>query len=473
MKAGLLRDILISYIAVSPFLLAGIEYYLLSSLLATIIVSLFKIRRMERAIGEVAEFSKSIASGEPNKGPLLEEGGKIGELSRNITNMAERLTTRLEGSEEEKQRMELILRNMSDGLILMDIRGRILISNYAVKIFFGIESDIDGKPLIENIRNADLIELIGKVIEGSETISGEIEVTRPKRLYLMTTAVPFHSSFNERGVSGVVLTLHNITRLKHLEEMRKDFVANVSHEIKTPITAIKGFAETLLEGAIDDRENAIRFLQTIKGHSDRLNSLVSDLLTLSRIELGDIKIEKRTVRLDDVVDAVFSTLREKAKEKVLFLKKEIPNDLHEVMADRNRLIQILLNLVDNGIKFTEKGGVTVKVQSGISHLSLRGESEAISKDGIPRSARNDNMVWDSIEFSVEDTGIGIPEKHIHRLGERFYRVDRARSRELGGTGLGLAIVKHLIKAHGWEMQIESAQGKGTKVKIIIPPSIKI
>ena len=281
----------------------------------------------------------------------------------------------------------------------------------------------------------------------------------------MATAAPFYYPPQSENVSGVMLSFHDITRLRQLEDMRKDFVANVSHEIKTPITAIKGFAETLMAGAIDDRENALRFLQTIKNHSERLNSLVEDLLTLSRIEFGDIKIEKTAVSLDDVIDTVFTTLRNKAEINGIYLRKEIPENLGEIRADRNRLVQILLNLVDNGIKFTETEGVTVRVKSETSCLSLRGEAEAISKSDIPYSARNDDLI-DFIEISVEDTGIGIPQKHLPRLGERFYRVDSSRSRELGGTGLGLAIVKHLVKAHGWEMKIESTQGKGTTVKIL-------
>jgi two-component system phosphate regulon sensor histidine kinase PhoR len=273
----------------------------------------------------------------------------------------------------------------------------------------------------------------------------------------MVTAAPF----SVRGeLSGVVLAFHDITRLKQLENVRKDFVANVSHEIKTPITAIKGFAETLLEGALDDRENAYKFLGTIKNHSERLNSLVSDLLTLSRIELGDIKIEKESVSLDNVIDSVFETLREKAQSKGLYLRKVISPGPQEIKADRNRLIQILLNLVDNGIKFTEQGGVTVKVRSAEFEMW----NKEVSK-GIPQS---EIAIPHSLEISVEDTGIGIPKKHLSRLGERFYRVDKARSRELGGTGLGLAIVKHLVKAHGWAMEIESTPGKGTVVKIIIP-----
>jgi two-component system phosphate regulon sensor histidine kinase PhoR len=312
---------------------------------------------------------------------------------------------------------------------------------------------------METLRKAELVDLIDRVVETKETLSCEIEVTHPKEFFLMVTA----ASYSVKGeLSGAVLAFHDVTRLKQLEDIRKDFVANVSHEIKTPITAIKGFAETLLEGALDDRENAHKFLETIRNHSERLNSLVSDLLILSRIELGDIKIEKETVSLEGVIDSVFETLKERAQGKGLYLKKEITPSPFEIKADRNRLIQILLNLVDNGIKFTEKGGVTIKVQSSKSKVQSR--TEVVDSSLIT----HDPSRGDFYEISVEDTGIGIPKKHFSRLGERFYRVDKARSRELGGTGLGLAIVKHIVRAHGWEMQIESIPGKGTTVKILVP-----
>ena len=241
-------------------------------------------------------------------------------------------------------------------------------------------------------------------------------------------------------------------------------MANVSHEIRTPITAIKGFAETLLEGALEDKENALKFLESIKNNSERLNSLVNDLLALSRIELGDIKIEKKIVDLDEVVDSVFTTLRDKADKKKLVLKKMLPAGIIELEADRDRLVQILLNLVDNGIKFTETGGVTVKVQSS----RLRESSGTEFKVQKENEDIDSSPISHAVEISVEDTGMGIPRKHLSRLGERFYRVDRARSRELGGTGLGLAIVKHLVKAQEWEMEIESTEGTGTTVKILCP-----
>jgi two-component system phosphate regulon sensor histidine kinase PhoR len=427
------------------------------SLFIVFLLGLTQTVRIVKTIEEITAFSQAVASGNFRKRIFPRGKGELADLTKNVSDMSQELQRRLQQAEEEKYMIEAILMNMSDGLILTDKKGRILLSNKAVYTLFGIESGIDGKTVMEALRKSELIELIDTIVETKETISREIEVTYPKELLLMVTA----ASYSVRGeLSGAVLAFHDITRLKQLEDIRKDFVANVSHEIKTPITAIKGFAETLLEGALDDKENAYKFLETIKNHSERLNALVSDLLTLSRIELGDIKIEKETVDLHNVIDTVFETLKEKAQSKGLYLREEISPGPLEIRADRNRLIQILLNLVDNGIKFTEKGGVTIKVKS--EKLKLKSERESTELLTLNSHLRN------FIEISVEDTGIGIPKKHLPRLGERFYRVDKARSRELGGTGLGLAIVKHIVKAHGWEMQIESMPGRGTTVKIIIP-----
>ena len=341
------------------------------SLFIVFLIGLVLTGRIVKTIEQITVFSKEVASGNFRKRLFPRGKDELGELTKNVSNMAQELKNRLEQSEEEKHMTEAILMNMSDGLMLTDSKGRILLSNAAMKNLFGIESSIEGKTVMETLRKAELMEVIDKVVETKETTSREIEVAYPKELYVMMTAAPY----SVRGeLSGVVLVCHDITRLKQLEDVRKDFVANVSHEIKTPITAIKGFAETLLEGALDDKENAYKFLETIKNHSERLNSLVSDLLTLSRIELGDIKIEKETINLDTVIDSAFETLREKAQSKGLYLKKEISPGLQEIKADRNRLIQILLNLVDNGIKFTDMGGVTVRVRNAEFRMRNKGVS---------------------------------------------------------------------------------------------------
>ena len=412
----------------------------LIALLAAILIGFIQTRSVTKSVEEITLFSSEVAGGNLKKRLFLKEKGEIGELSKNINDMAIELKTRLRQSEEEKRKVEAILENLSEGLMLIDPMGEILLCNRAVQNLFNIQTDIKGKTLAETLKNAELMEIVKKTTGSQEPVPHEITVTHPKEICLIVTAVPFYSSSEKEGITGVVLTMHDITRLKRLEDMRKDFVANVSHEMKTPITAIKGFAETLLEGAMYDKDNAFRFLEAIRNHSERMNSLVSDLLTLSRIELGDIRMEKRSVNLAEVIDSIFTTLGEKALKKGLYLKKQIPDDFSLVMADRNRMVQILLNLVDNGIKFTDVGGVTVGIEKA-----------------------DDKRV-----LFVEDTGAGIPKKCLSRLGERFYRVDSARSRELGGTGLGLAIVKHLVNAHGWDMVIQSSQGRGTKIKIILP-----
>jgi len=405
-------------------------------ILSLIIVSLVVyLVRTVFAIREFGSLMKELSSGNSEARSYKMASPILDRIARDIVSVMDLTRERRNLAEREQQRMEAILRGMSDGVIMVDILGRVVLANRAFRKIFRINEKIEGKQIMEVLRNSEVLGLFNRTMTTWDIAAAEITVSSGDRdLYLFATAVPIYSG---DSVGGTVITLHDITRLKLLEEMRKDFVANVSHEIKTPITAIRGFAETLLDGAIDDRENAARFLGMIKNHSERLNSLVDDLLTLSRIELGDIIVTKSEVKLDDVIDTAFAILKDKADKKGVYLKKDLPPGKSVISADRDRLVQILLNLVDNGIKFSEKGGVT-------AGLNLSGD--------VP-------MLF------VEDTGVGIPASHLPRLGERFYRVDRARSREMGGTGLGLAIVKHLVKAHEWEMAIESTPGKGTKVKL--------
>jgi two-component system phosphate regulon sensor histidine kinase PhoR len=236
--------------------------------------------------------------------------------------------------------------------------------------------------------------------------------------------------------------LHDLTALRQLERVRTEFVANVSHELRTPLTAIQGYLETLLSGALDEPENARRFLEIVLRQSERLGRLLNDLTDLSNIELGKVTLRREPLALDEVVSAVLGMIGPRATRSRVRVTADVPAELPAVMADRDRLAQILINLVDNAVKYTPEGGsVTVTAR-----------------------AAGDGMV----EVVVADTGIGIPAADLPRITERFYRVDKARSRELGGTGLGLAIVKHLVLAHGGELRIESPQQQGTIVRFTLP-----
>lgn len=408
---------------------------IVSTILILLIISsiwFYQSRRLRREVREIIEFSDRVASGDFDQRLYIEGDSELSRLASHIAHMAKELKAKLTEVNREKQTIELILKNMTEGLLIIDDRGSVLLINDALMRVLGIKFTERVMTAVEILRDAELLNMIDESIKRHETISGEIPF---RDRHLMVIASPVELSDQRKAT---IVTFHDITNLKRLEQIRKDFVANVAHEIKTPITAIKGFAETLLDGAIEDRENARKFLDIIKRHSERLNSLVNDLLTLSSIEQGEIRLEIAEIDLSELIDSLLALMEGKARMKGLYLKKTLPEDMPPVRADRDRLFQILLNLIDNGIKFTDSGGVVAGAEK-----------------------REDKII-----IFVEDTGCGIEKKHLSRLGERFYRVDRARSRELGGTGLGLAIVKHLVKAHGWDMEIESTPGRGTKVKII-------
>ncbi len=405
-------------------------------LLAAALFSLGQIEHIRRLTRRIRDFAGSLAAGQFGKKLFLHKEGEFDEIAESLNAMSEELKNSIAAHEEERHRLNMILRNIPDALFIIDAKGLIVLSSLAARQLFG-EVALHGRPFIEVVRNSEFLALMETVRHEEKSASAEIKLDSPLEQYCIVQVSPLF--YSERELTGFVAIFHNITQLKKLEQTRKDFVANISHEIKTPITAIQGFADTLLEGALDDREHALKFLQTIKANSERINSLVEDLMTISKLELGVIKVEKSTLDLTGVVDDVLAVLREKAAAKNLTLKTAVPPNAAPIEADRDRLIQILTNLADNGIKFTEKGSVTI------------GEG------------RQNDIRY----LFVQDTGIGIASKHLSRLGERFYRVDPGRSRNMGGTGLGLAIVKHLVKAHGWDMQIESTHGKGTRVKILL------
>ncbi len=411
----------INLVVISIFLLTG-----------TIII--WQMERIRKFVNQIAEYAGAIAHGFFKKRLHLEGAGEFTRLAHSLNDMASKLESSQTQRDEKANRLDVIIRNIPEALLLINTRGVIEISNNAARELFGA-SQLEGKPFIEFVRNPEFLSLLDHVKQDRTTGFADMVIDFPEERHLFVLVSPIFYKVGE--IAGVAAIFHDQTRLKRLEQMRKDFVANVSHEIKTPITAIRGFAETLLDGALYDKEHAEKFIQTIKNHSERLDRLVDDLLTISKIESGAIQMNRTGVDLSDAIDRVIETVVVQAAEKDISLKKSLVTEGETVSADRDRLEQILLNLADNAIKFTEKG----EIEIGTGRESGRGF------------------------IFVKDTGSGIPRKYLSRIGERFFRVDPSRSRDLGGTGLGLAIVKHLVKAHGWEMRIESEEGRGTTVKV--------
>jgi two-component system phosphate regulon sensor histidine kinase PhoR len=300
------------------------------------------------------------------------------------------------------------------------------------------EEPIGKKPL-EIVRNIEVQEMVDKALKLEQGVdSREISVLLPKEKILLVHATPVIRS----GVTeGAVLVFHDLTHLKHLERIRQDFVANVSHELRTPVSSIKGYAETLLEGALEDKENARDFLKIIYADSDRLARLIDDLLNLSKIESGKLKLNIKPCSVLSITGKVVSGLLGQAKNKAIAIVIDISKDTSNILADEARIAQVLLNLLDNAIKYNREGGkITVTAE----------ETDSF------------------VQVNISDTGIGIPERDISRLFERFYRVDKARSRELGGTGLGLSIVKHIVSAHHGEVFVQSTLGQGSTFSFTLP-----
>jgi two-component system phosphate regulon sensor histidine kinase PhoR len=327
-----------------------------------------------------------------------------------------------------------------EGVIAIDRRGRILLMNRAARGIFDLRDvKVESRPLLEVIRHKELLDLVASCQSATaESQRREVELGPPVERILEA-----HASSLALAPSGqgILLVLHDITELRRLARVRTEFVANVSHELRTPLTSIRGYLETLLDGALDEPANARRFLDVAHTHAERLSRLVDDLLQLSDIETGKVVLRPGALQLHDMAADVIAIFEKQAAQKTLTLQNHVPVDLY-VQADWDRLTQILVNLVDNAVKYTPERGL----------IAL----------GAARGVQGFVNVW------VADTGIGIPSTDLPRITERFYRVDKARSRELGGTGLGLAIVKHLVQAHGGELWLESELGKGTTVHFTLP-----
>jgi two-component system phosphate regulon sensor histidine kinase PhoR len=440
-------------------------------LLTAGLLFLRQMDRVRRLTEHVREFAASLIRGKLGHRLFLPRAGEFEDIAESLNTMALSLQGDVKALNDEKAKLETALLGISDGVLLLNHMGRVVLANRAFREMFGIQGDVEGKPFMEVIRNHVLAELVQNAHERRRTFSGEVEISFPKQTVVFATALPIvQESMREDTFSGTVVALHDITRLKLLERVRKDFVANVSHELKTPIAAIKGFSETLLDGALDSRKDAEKFVGIILNHSARLQRLVEDLLTLSRIELGEMQFVMQHADVRQMIENTMALMESKAREKDITVSQEIDPGLPPVSADADRIIQVLVNLLDNAVKFTPEGG-SVRVSARAVPNAECGVLSEEKKGTFELETRNAKLDADFVEISVADTGPGIPPLLIPRLGERFYRVDPARSRELGGTGLGLAIVKHILQAHGSALKIENAPRRGTVVSFCLPVAL--
>jgi two-component system phosphate regulon sensor histidine kinase PhoR len=404
-------------------------------------IGLFVASRVTRPVVEMEAIARRMNEGDFTARAPTRSPDEIGRLGRALNVMSASLRGKIEDLVHERARISAMLDGMVEGVVAVDAHDQIVAMNEPARALFGLGAGRgEGKPLLEAIRNVDLHALLGQARHGqTRTVARrEFSVPGAPPRVVQANAVPVDLG---GGDVGVVMVLHDVTELRRLETVRTEFVANVSHELRTPLTAIHGYLETLIGGGLDEPEHARRFLEIVFRHTERLGRLLDDLTDLSDIELGRVRLQLVPVAVADVVESVVAIMEPRAETRGVTLTSAVSPDMPEVTADHDRLEQILINLVDNAVKYTNAGGrVTVSARR---------------VDGV-------------VEIAVADTGVGIPPGDLPRITERFYRVDKARSRELGGTGLGLAIVKHLVSAHGGELTIESEPGRGTTVRVELP-----
>jgi len=416
-----------------------ISVAIIFAIFATLIASFFVSIMISRPLYEMSAIAKRLAMGDFSRKAIVHANDETGDLAKALNDMADEINAKVKNISSEKAKLETILSSMFEGIMLTNERGEILLLNPSIRKLFFIDSSPEGRKPLEVIRNNAIQEIVDRVLhENREVITQEVSISIPEQKTIMINGVPV---VKDNVIEGAVFVFHDITELKRLEEIRKDFVANVSHELRTPISSIKGYAETLLDGKVDNEDTVKEFLSIIYQDSNRLANLIDDLLDLSKIESGKMKLEFEPLEILPIVNRCVNVLRKSAKDKSLSVKLDIPTNLLKILGDHKRLSQVFLNLLDNAIKYTPEGGsITVN---------------ATSKEKI-------------VQVDISDTGIGISEKDLPRIFERFYRVDKARSRELGGTGLGLSIVKHIIQAHNGQVWVQSTLGQGSTFSFTIP-----
>ncbi len=405
------------------------------------LVGLLLSQRIARPLEEMRVGAERFARGEFTNKVVVPETLEMARLAETLNHMAAQLEERIRSMARQSNEQRAVLASMVEGVLAVDQQQRIISLNQAAADLLGFpHAAAAGHSLVEVIRSIEFRKLAGEAIDSTEPVFGDIVMRGEKECVLQLHGTALRDA---QGHSiGAVIVLNDVTEYRRLENMRRDFVANVSHELKTPITSIKGFVETLLDGALDEREDAVRFLKIIGKQAERLHTIIDDLLSLSRIEQseGSQDIARDVVRLSDVIAGAVQECQGRAADRQVDIRVECDESLR-VYINQPLMEQAIINLLDNAIKYSHDG----------AHVEIR---------ATPRQ--------EQIEIAVRDDGCGIPAEHLPRIFERFYRVDKARSRKQGGTGLGLAIVKHIVAVHQGKVLVESTPGKGSTFYILLP-----
>jgi two-component system phosphate regulon sensor histidine kinase PhoR len=401
-------------------------------------ISLLFSRSFTGRVERLKDFSRRVAEGDFRPLPRDGSGDAVEALGISLNRTAARLDRTIQTLTEERNLSSAILGSMVEGVAVVNGSERLVFANPGFAEILGLDvPPTSGSALVEVVRQTELLEAVRQVLGGEPRVQSEI-VTGTLRQHFFAITV---AAVRAGDTTGAVVVLHDITELRKLERVRRDFVANVSHEFRTPLTAIQGFAETLLAGAIDDPQNRTRFLEIILEHSRRLARLTEDLLVLSKMDAERLELEIRRLSVSQLIESCLETAQRRGAEKDLRISVNMPQGLPDIAGDRRRLAEVLQNLLDNAIQYTLPGGQIV----------------------VSAKAMEEQII-----LTVSDTGIGIPKADQPRIFERFYRVDVARSREAGGTGLGLAIAKHLVEVHGGRLWVESEVGQGSQFHFSVP-----
>lgn len=421
--------------------------YIILTFVATVGIGFVIFRISTSPLLSITQIARNFAQGNFTSKVEIITSGEMGDLANAINAMGVELRTRMQTIFDDENKMDAIMANMNDAIITTDMQERIILINNAAKTMFGISKVMINKDYLwEKIRNEKLRQLVREIIHSlskngdmaqSSKVS-EIEILSPEKRLLQTHLSPIQI---DKDTRGILLVFHDITELRKLENTRREFVTNVSHELRTPLASIKGSVETLLENCTPGGEHTQEFLNIIKRHTERLDNLIKDILELSRLDSNDLKIELHRIDIQPCIENIFTHYKDLCAEKNQTFDLQMPQYIPAIETDNYLLRQLLTNLLDNAAKYTPKGGrIYLKVEP----------------------------LNESVRFVVSDTGIGIPQEHQPRIFERFYRVDPARSREMGGTGLGLSIVKHIVTLHHGSVKVESKVGIGSRFIVTLP-----